>query len=147
MPTDPLEQLVEKLLRWPEITSLSSMAKSLMAQAASLLTSQAQELAEVKADRNDLQQTFDLQWKADMRGVEMWRQGRPDRALTLPDHGHLVSWLLGELEDVRRSRITMDCRYTMGRVADFSGSHCPPGDPCQRCRLEAAEAKGGGTKP
>lgn len=32
-----------------------------------------------------------------------------------------------------------DCQQTGGDYADVSGSHCPPGDPCYRCRAERAE--------
>ena len=37
-------------------------------------------------DREDLQATFDLRWKADMRAVKMWRDAHPGKELTLPDH-------------------------------------------------------------
>lgn len=124
MPTDPLEQVVERLEScldgWtethdrkgyflhfapPRVGPGSYQHIELATEAAAaLLTSMAQELAEAKANADDLQQTFDLQWKADMRGVEMWRKDRPERALTLPDHGHLVSWLLEELDDLSAYR-------------------------------------------
>ena len=42
--------------------------------------------------------------------------------------------------DLERQRTEYDCRF-VGRYAEMSGSHCPPGGPCQRCQLEAAEAR------
>lgn len=47
----------------------------------------------------DLERTFDLRWKADMRAIERWRTDSPDkRELTLPDHADLVVWLLEKLD-------------------------------------------------
>ncbi len=42
--------------------------------------------------------------------------------------------------DLERQRTEHDCRF-VGQYAEMSGSHCPPGEPCQRCELEAAEAR------
>ncbi len=41
---------------------------------------------------------------------------------------------------LERQRSEHDCRF-VGKYAEMSGSHCPPGNPCQRCQLEAAEAR------
>lgn len=48
--------------------------------------------------------------------------------------------LAAELARLRSARAQYDCRYTQGSVADISGSHCPPDDPCVRCRFERTEA-------
>lgn len=43
------------------------------------------------------------------------------------------------MEEIRRLRIqiaAMDCRHTLGSVADVGGSHCQIDNPCQRCQLE-----------
>ena len=42
--------------------------------------------------------------------------------------------------DLERQRTEADCRF-VGRYAEMSGSHCPWGSPCQRCQLEAADAR------
>ena len=47
----------------------------------------------------------------------------------------------GEVLSLRRYRCQQDCLYTMGDVADISGSHCPLDNPCTRCQLELAEAR------
>ena len=41
--------------------------------------------------------------------------------------------LRAENERLRRWRCEADCRYTMGDVAETSGSHCPTNRPCARC--------------
>lgn len=41
---------------------------------------------------------------------------------------------------LERRESEYDCRMC-GRVAEMSGSHCPIGDPCQRCQLERAERR------
>jgi len=47
-----------------------------------------------------------------------------------------IAKLKEENYNLRRHRCELDCRYTMGGVADISGSHCPHDDPCQRCCYE-----------
>lgn len=47
--------------------------------------------------------------------------------------------LEAERDQLRRQRTEFDCRYTLGNVADISGSHCPLESRCQRCKLEDAE--------
>lgn len=54
-------------------------------------------VAELKAERDELQRVFDLRWKADMRAIKRW-QAATGRTLTWPDHADLCVWLLGELE-------------------------------------------------
>ncbi len=46
-----------------------------------------------------------------------------------------------EIAELRKWRTEQDCRYTMGRVADISGAHCPLGDPCERCAKDAEIAR------
>lgn len=43
---------------------------------------------------------FELRWNADMRAIEMWRTGHPERELIMPDHADLVTWLLEQLDAV-----------------------------------------------
>jgi hypothetical protein len=52
----------------------------------------------------DLEFTFDLRWKADMRAIERWQSENPEkRALTLPDHTDLCVWLLEKLDAALQS--------------------------------------------
>ena len=46
----------------------------------------------------ELEEIFELRWKADMRAIKMWRKGHPERKLVMPDHADLVLWLLAKLE-------------------------------------------------
>ena len=39
--------------------------------------------------------------------------------------------------ELEQHRTKLDCRF-VGRYAEMSGSHCPSGEPCQRCELERA---------
>jgi hypothetical protein len=50
------------------------------------------------AERDEFQQVFDMQWKADMRAVEMWREAHPGNDLVLPDSAKLSVWLLDRVE-------------------------------------------------
>lgn len=47
--------------------------------------------------------------------------------------------LRAEVAGLRRHRTELDCRYTLGDVADISGSHCPLNSKCTRCKAEDAE--------
>ena len=46
----------------------------------------------------ELEQIFDLSYKADMRAIKMWRKGHPERNLTVPDKTDMVIWLLERLD-------------------------------------------------
>lgn len=48
------------------------------------------------SDAVELQEAFDMRWKADMRAVAMWRAENPSNDLVLPDHADLVVWLLDQ---------------------------------------------------
>ena len=43
------------------------------------------EIASLKDRIAELEQIFDLSYKADMRAIKMWRKGHPERNLTVPD--------------------------------------------------------------
>lgn len=58
-----------------------------------------QERDAAKAERDDLQATFDLRWEADMRAIKRWQAAEPGRELTWPDHADLCVWLLERRED------------------------------------------------
>jgi len=47
----------------------------------------------------EMEQSFDLRWKADMRAIKMWQEGHPERELTWPDHADMVVWLLTALDE------------------------------------------------
>lgn len=47
-----------------------------------------------------------------------------------------IASLESEIARLRRWRCEQDCRFTMGDVADISGSHCPLDKPCARCEGE-----------
>lgn len=39
-------------------------------------------------------QTFDLHWRAEMRGVKAWRAANPGSELVMPSTDHMTMWLL-----------------------------------------------------
>lgn len=56
------------------------------------------------------------------------------------DRDARIAALEAECEQLRRLLPQYDCQQTGGALADFGGRHCPLGEPCYRCRAEAAEA-------
>lgn len=55
---------------------------------------EAAEVVALTAERDELQQTFDLRYHADLRALKRWRAGHPERELLMPDHADMVVWLL-----------------------------------------------------
>jgi len=51
----------------------------------------------LEAEKLELEQSFDLRWKADMRGIKRW-QNATGRELVWPDHADLIVWLLERIE-------------------------------------------------
>ena len=49
-------------------------------------------------ERDELQQSFDLRWRASMRAIKRWQEAHPGSDLTWPDHADLVVWLLEQLD-------------------------------------------------
>ncbi len=50
-------------------------------------------------ERDDLQASFSLRWKADMRAIKRWQEKHPKRDKVWPDHADLVVWLLEGWEE------------------------------------------------
>ena len=61
------------------------------------------ELDEAQGEVDELQATFDLCWKANMRAIKRWQEatGRDD---TWPDHADLCVWLMEQLDAQKRTR-------------------------------------------
>jgi len=70
---------------------------------------QAEEIDRLQAKNDAHQKTFDLTWKASMRGIKIWQEANPGNDLVWPDHGDLVAWLLQERETLRGA-LTQLCR-------------------------------------
>lgn len=47
-----------------------------------------------EAECNELQHSFDISWRANIRGIKMWQKDHPGTQLTWPDKADLVAWLL-----------------------------------------------------
>ena len=63
--------------------------------AVEVLTAERDEALERAAD---LDQTFDLRWKANMRAIERWQEAHPGNDLVWPDHADMVVWLLEKMD-------------------------------------------------
>lgn len=96
-------------------------------------------------DKKELEELFDLRWKADMRAIERWRKAGPNRELVLPDHADLVVWLLGQLDCALTALRPFAAfaekarRFVQGRV-DFGGSPIMPTKQFRLADFERAES-------
>lgn len=89
-------------------------------------------------EHRDLQATFDLRHKADMRAIKRWQEAHPGKELTWPDHADLVCWLMEQIEQVRSSEPESYGGFlespvwkdgTLKRLADKSGDSFPQMNP------------------
>lgn len=70
---------------------------------------------EFMLERDELQQTFDLRWNADMRAIRRWQAAHPGNDLVWPDHADMVVWLMEELDKQRTGRAS-DEGHAAGRT-------------------------------
>lgn len=75
----------------------ASYAEGLYNGRLSTIEEPTKEIREKLEHAADLQRTFDLRWKADMRAIKRWREAHPGNELVMPDHADLVVWLLEQL--------------------------------------------------
>lgn len=47
-----------------------------------------------EAERDELQQVFDLQWEADQRAIKRWQAAHPGHDMVWPDRADMVLWLM-----------------------------------------------------
>ena len=52
------------------------------------------DLIQVTEERDELQQLFNLQWRADQRAIKRWQAAHPGNDLVWPDHTNMVVWLM-----------------------------------------------------
>lgn len=53
------------------------------------------------AEIAEMQASFDIRWKSDMRAIKQWQDVHPGNDLTWPDHADLVVWLAEQLDALR----------------------------------------------
>lgn len=51
-------------------------------------------LKEATDERDELQELFDLEWKADQRAIKRWQEAHPGNELVWPDRANMVVWLM-----------------------------------------------------
>ena len=56
----------------------------------------------LQKELKELQSTFDLQWKANQRGIKAWQAANPGNDLVWPDQAKLVQWLIERAESAER---------------------------------------------
>lgn len=61
----------------------------------------------LRAERDDDRASFDLWHAAEVRGIEDWRAGHPERELVLPDARDWTRWLIEDRERLRAERDEM----------------------------------------
>ena len=66
-------------------------------EAAAAITALEADVTEARAQVDEHDQLFELQWKADMRAIEWWRLSHPGNELVMPDGARLTLWLLEQL--------------------------------------------------
>lgn len=59
------------------------------------------EIDRLRQEIAEWEHSFDMYWKANMRGVKAWQAANPGNDLVLPDTSKLVEWLIGELDKAR----------------------------------------------
>lgn len=74
-------------------------------------------------------------------GLEQANAERLEAAATIQQQAARIAAMEREIKLLRRWRMEHDCRFTMGKVADISGSHCPLDKPCDRCQSEQASER------
>ena len=63
---------------------------------------------------DQLQATFDLSWKADMRAIKRWQADNPGNDLVWPDRADLVVYLLEKMDALQKAveRFEVDLKKT-----------------------------------
>ena len=85
-----------------ESERLEHMERILRKVAAETVQDLEAKLEELAQNNMELEASFDLRHKADMRAIARWRAAAPGRELILPDHADLCVWLLEQLEENHR---------------------------------------------
>ena len=58
-----------------------------------------QRIVDLERECAELNASFELRWKADMRAITRWQSEAPGRELVWPSHDDLCVWLLGQLDE------------------------------------------------
>ncbi len=82
---------------------------------------QCQATLDAIAEREELQATFDLRWKADQRAIKLW-QKQTGQTLVWPDHAELCCWLLKQLDAECATNAVM--RQALEMIHDWCVQHC-----------------------
>lgn len=70
---------------------------------------------------DEMEQTFDLRWKADMRAIARWREANPGNELVMPDHADLVVWLMNEVTVLTAERDRL--REALDQISVYAAAY------------------------
>jgi hypothetical protein len=70
---------------------------------AEIITCAADEIERLRAERDELEDSFDMRWEADMRAIKKWQAANQGNDLVWPDHADLVVWLMAERDRLREA--------------------------------------------
>lgn len=91
---EPLPDLTEEEMPEPSLDVLKRVAARMRVNAPDTAF-----LAEWAVERiEELEATFELRWKADMRAIKRWQEANPGNDLTWPDHADMVVWMLDQMD-------------------------------------------------
>jgi len=61
-------------------------------------------------ERDELQELFDLEWKADQRAIERWQAAHPGNERIWPDRANMVVWLMEQYDALVGNTLNRDER-------------------------------------
>lgn len=93
------------------------------------------DINELVLERDELQHTFELHYKADMRGIAAWQEST-GKTLEWPDKGRLVEWMLAERDalQAKLAETTSELESIRAMYGARCERHC-----AVRAKLAAAE--------
>lgn len=94
-----------------------------------------------KVDADDLQRTFDLQWKADQRAIKRWRVAHPGNDNVWPDRANMVVWLMEQMgAPLTRPPTDEEVGKAIGRLTEYVSKENAERRPfCVEIMTEAAD--------
>ena len=93
-----------------------------------------------RAQRDELQDSFDMRWKADMRAIKKWQAANQGNDLVWPDHADLVVWLMAGRDRLRNLLSLAEGKLSDGRLYVGYGNVGPLHDYATASIIQRARA-------
>jgi hypothetical protein len=94
----------------------------------------------LRAQRDELQDSFDMRWKADMRAIKKWQAANQGNDLVWPDHADLVVWLMAGRDRLRNLLSLAEGKLSDGRLYVGYGNVGPLHDYATASIIQRARA-------